>query len=210
MSALVSNRRSFLLSAAFLAGAAAVSSQLFAQTAPSHLATFLLIYDDGGARHNPYGLAMLHAEDVLVVNPLGSLLEGRPEQLAATTLEWAYSVLCCHGLGGLRGRRIRAFQIGPVLSDGDRTPSKPGERSSPVRSKDRCNKPLCHTAVYLTRPPSKTGLMTRKGISQELPTIHACGFTHINPVAVRIRKDKCILPVVVIAQALDDPDPRGF
>ena len=79
MTASVPNRRSFLISAAFLAGAAAVSSLLLAQTAPSHLATFLKIHDDAWARHDPYALAMLHAEDVLVINRFGSMLEGRPE-----------------------------------------------------------------------------------------------------------------------------------
>jgi len=43
MTAFVSNRRSFVVSAAFMAGAAAISSHLIAQAAPSDLAIFLKI-----------------------------------------------------------------------------------------------------------------------------------------------------------------------
>ena len=79
MTSSVSNRRSFLLSAASLAGAAAISSNLIAQSAPTSLTAFLRVYDDAWASHDPLAIAMLHSEDVLVVNRFGSMLEGRAE-----------------------------------------------------------------------------------------------------------------------------------
>ena len=75
----VSNRRSFFLSAASLAGATAVSLELIAQPAPTNLSAFLRTYDGAWASHNPVAIAMLHSEDVLVVNRFGSMLEGRAE-----------------------------------------------------------------------------------------------------------------------------------
>jgi ketosteroid isomerase-like protein len=88
----VSNRRSFFASAALVAAAAAVSLHLVAQTTATDLASFLQIYDDAWANHDPNALAMLHTEDVLVVNRFGSMLEGRAE------LEQAMQFL--HGPGG--------------------------------------------------------------------------------------------------------------
>ena len=92
MSASIFTRRSFVVAAGLLTGAAAFSSRLTAQPAPADLATFLRIYDDAWASHDPHALAILHSEDVLVVNRFGSLLEGRAE------LEQAMQFL--HGPGG--------------------------------------------------------------------------------------------------------------
>ncbi len=92
MTTSVSNRRSFFLSAASLAGAAAVSSTLIAQPTPTNPTAFLRTYDEAWASHDPQAIAMLHAEDVLVVNRFGSMLEGRAE------LEQAMHFL--HGPGG--------------------------------------------------------------------------------------------------------------
>ncbi|MBB5061176.1 ketosteroid isomerase-like protein [Granulicella aggregans] len=92
MTTSVSNRRSFFLSAVSLAGAAAVSSNLIAQPAPTNLTAFLKTYDDAWASHDPLAIAMLHSADVLVVNRFGSMLEGRPE------LERAMQFL--HAAGG--------------------------------------------------------------------------------------------------------------
>jgi uncharacterized protein (TIGR02246 family) len=92
MTTSVSNRRSFFLSAVSLAGAVAVSSTLIAQPTPTNLTAFLQTYDEAWASHDPQAIAMLHAEDVLVVNRFGSMLEGRPE------LETAMQFL--HGPGG--------------------------------------------------------------------------------------------------------------
>ncbi len=92
MTASVSNRRSFFLSAASLAGAVAVSSTLIAQPTPTNLPAFLHTYDEAWASHDPQAIAMLHAEDVLVVNRFGSMLEGRAE------LKKAMQFL--HGPGG--------------------------------------------------------------------------------------------------------------
>ena len=92
MFAPVSNRRLFLLSAASLAGAAAVSSNLIAQPASTTLTAFLKTYDEAWASHYPLAIAMLHSEDVLVVNRFGSMLEGRAE------LQTAMQFL--HGPGG--------------------------------------------------------------------------------------------------------------
>ena len=79
MTASVSNRRSFFLSAASLAGAVAISSTLIAQPTPTNLNAFLGVYDVAWASHDPLAIAMLHTEDVLVVNRFGSMLEGRAE-----------------------------------------------------------------------------------------------------------------------------------
>jgi uncharacterized protein (TIGR02246 family) len=87
-----STRRSFFISAGLLAGAAAVSSQLIAKPTSADLIQFLQSYDNAWANHDPHALAMLHAEDVLVVNRFGSMLEGRVE------LEQAMGFL--HGPGG--------------------------------------------------------------------------------------------------------------
>ena len=92
MTTSVSNRRSFFLSAAYLAGAAAVSLDLIAQPAPTNLSAFLRIYDSAWASHNPVAIAMLHSEDVLVVNRFGSMLEGRAE--VQTAMQFL------HGPGG--------------------------------------------------------------------------------------------------------------
>ncbi len=62
MTTSVSNRRSFFLSAASLAGAAAVSSTLIAQPTPTNLTAFLQTYDEAWASHNPQAIAMLHAK----------------------------------------------------------------------------------------------------------------------------------------------------
>jgi uncharacterized protein (TIGR02246 family) len=92
MTTSVPTRRSFVISAGLLAGSAAVSSQLIAQPTSVDLDPFLQRYDDAWASHDPHALAMLHAEDVLVVNRFGSMLEGRAE------LEQAMAFL--HGPGG--------------------------------------------------------------------------------------------------------------
>jgi uncharacterized protein (TIGR02246 family) len=87
-----STRRSFFMSAGLLSGAAAVAPRLIAQPSTPNPALFLQTYDDAWASHDPHALAMLHAEDVLVVNRFGSMLEGRAE------LEKAMAFL--HGPGG--------------------------------------------------------------------------------------------------------------
>ncbi len=88
----VSSRRSFFAAASLVTGAAALSSHLFAQPPAADLALFLQTYDQAWSSHDPHALAMLHTEDVLVVNRFGSLLEGRAE------LETAMTFL--HGPGG--------------------------------------------------------------------------------------------------------------
>ena len=92
MTTSVSNRRSFFLSVASVAGAAAASSNLIAQLTPTNLTAFLQAYDEAWASHDPHVIAMLHTEDVLVVNRFGSMLEGRAE------LEKGMQFL--HGPGG--------------------------------------------------------------------------------------------------------------
>ncbi len=67
-------------------------SMLPAQQPSHNPASFLATYDAAWAAHNPHALALLHAEDVLVVNRFGSMLEGREE------LERAMAFL--HGPGG--------------------------------------------------------------------------------------------------------------
>jgi ketosteroid isomerase-like protein len=79
MTASVSSRRSFFVSAGLVAGAAAVTSHLMAQSPATDPALFLQTYDDAWGSHDPHALAMLHAEDVLVVNRFGSMVEGRAE-----------------------------------------------------------------------------------------------------------------------------------
>ena len=81
-----------MVSAGFLAGAAAVFSTLVAQTATPDLTPFLRSYDDAWALHDAHALALLHTEDVLVVNRFGSMLDGRAE------LKQAMQFL--HGPGG--------------------------------------------------------------------------------------------------------------
>jgi len=92
MAASVSTRRSFFRSAGLLAGAAAVTSRLIGQRPETDPALFLQTYDDAWARHDSRALAMLHADDVLVVNRFGSMVEGRRE------LEKVMGFL--HGPGG--------------------------------------------------------------------------------------------------------------
>ena len=92
MSASTKTRRSFVVAAGLLTGAIAVPSHLIAQPASTDLLAFLRIYDDAWASHDPHAVAMLHSEDVLVVNRFGSMLEGRAE------LEQAMQFL--HGPGG--------------------------------------------------------------------------------------------------------------
>jgi hypothetical protein len=75
----VSTRRSFFVAAGLLAGAAVVGSQLLAEPGVLDPTVFLQTYDDAWALHDAHALAMLHAEDVLVVNRFGSLVEGRAE-----------------------------------------------------------------------------------------------------------------------------------
>jgi ketosteroid isomerase-like protein len=79
MTASVSSRRSFFLSAGLLAGAAVVTSHLIAQPPATDPGLFLQTYDEAWGRHDPHALALLHAEDVLVVNRFGSMVEGRAE-----------------------------------------------------------------------------------------------------------------------------------
>ena len=50
-----------------------------AATPATDPALFLATYDDAWASHDAHALAMLHAEDVLVVNRFGSMVEGRAE-----------------------------------------------------------------------------------------------------------------------------------
>ncbi len=85
-------RRSFFISAGLLAAAAAVTSRMIAEPSVPDPALFLKTYDDAWASHDPHALAILHAEDVLVVNRFGSMLDGRAE------LEKAMAFL--HGPGG--------------------------------------------------------------------------------------------------------------
>ena len=92
MTTSVRTRRSFFISAGLLAGAAAVTSRTIAQRHALDPSGFLQTYDDAWASHDPHALAALHAEDVLVVNRFGSMLEGRTE------LEQAMAFL--HGPGG--------------------------------------------------------------------------------------------------------------
>jgi hypothetical protein len=79
MTASISSRRSIFVSAGHLAGAAAGTSHLIAQYPATHPALFLQTYDDAWGSHDPHALVMLHAEDVLVVNRFGSMVEGRAE-----------------------------------------------------------------------------------------------------------------------------------
>lgn len=88
----VTTRRTFFVAAGFFAGAAAVSSHLIAQPPSAALATFLQTYDEAWASHDAHAIAMLHAEDVLVINRFGSMVEGRAE------LEKVMAFL--HGQGG--------------------------------------------------------------------------------------------------------------
>ena len=81
-----------MVSAGFLAGAAAVSSNLVAQTATPDLTPYLRPHDDDRAIHDAHALALLHTEDVLNVNRFGSMLDGRAE------LKQAMQFL--HGPGG--------------------------------------------------------------------------------------------------------------
>ncbi len=88
----VSTRRSFFRTAGLLSGAAVVSSKMMAEPAANDVGHFLESYDDAWASHDPGALAVLHSEDVLVVNRFGSMLEGRSE------VEMAMGFL--HGPGG--------------------------------------------------------------------------------------------------------------
>ena len=92
MTTSISNRRSLFLSAVSLAGAAAASSNLIAQLTPTNLTAFLQAYDEAWASHDPHFIAMLHTEEVLIVNRFGSMPDGRAE------LEQAMQFL--HGPGG--------------------------------------------------------------------------------------------------------------
>ena len=85
-------RRSVLATAGFFAAASPLRSTLLAQKPAVDPASFLAIYDAAWGKHDPHALALLHAEDVLVINRFGSMLEGREE------LERAMVFL--HGPGG--------------------------------------------------------------------------------------------------------------
>ena len=67
-------------------------SKLLAQEPSGELETFLAAYDAAWGSHDPHALAMLHTEDVLVVNRFASMVEGRDE------LERVMAFL--HGPGG--------------------------------------------------------------------------------------------------------------
>ena len=84
----ISTRRALLAAAGIMAADAALQSQS-PQPDP---AFFLESYDDAWSRHDSHSLAMLHTEDVLVVNRFGSMVEGRAE------LERVMAFL--HGPGG--------------------------------------------------------------------------------------------------------------
>lgn len=55
------------------------SSDLWATPPAENPKEFIAAFDDAWARHDAHALAMLHAEDVVVVNRYGSMLEGREE-----------------------------------------------------------------------------------------------------------------------------------
>ena len=85
-------RRSVFATAGLFAAASILHSKLFAQNPPADPASFLAAYDAAWGSHDPHALAMLHTENVLIVNRFGSMLEGREE------LERAMAFL--HGPGG--------------------------------------------------------------------------------------------------------------
>ena len=92
MTSTATTRRSAFAAAGLLAAASVLPLRLSAESPAEDPASFLAIYDAAWGRHDAHALAMLHAEDVLVVNRFGSMVEGRAE------LEQVMAFL--HGPGG--------------------------------------------------------------------------------------------------------------
>lgn len=73
------NRRTFLVASCGFTALAATSPKLPAAYSAADPKDFIVAFDDAWARHDAHALTTLHAEDVVVVNRYGSMLEGRAE-----------------------------------------------------------------------------------------------------------------------------------